>query len=308
MSKQPRHRPRRSFPNAQRVIVECDFDRCVHCEQPLVPRRTWHMRKYVQTMKGPLFVAGKTKKCANAECTHSGMHYYASGVLRISLPYSTYGLDVLAFIGWQHEHAHKQLVEIQRALNNHGVLINKRTVGKLYRQFLTLLGGMTERVERRLAEAAAECGGLIWGVDALQPEGHGTLLYVLYEVVSETPVAALQADHPTTDELVAWLQPYCELPYVVLATLSDGEETVIGALKSCWSDAPHQRCQEHALANMAEPAVEVDHQLRQWLRQDLGGLSAVPTQCASEVKLLRDGQVVSAPPFCPPPLANEMGN
>jgi len=34
----------------------------------------------------------------------------ASGVLRISLPYSTYGLDVLAFIGWQHEYEHQQLV------------------------------------------------------------------------------------------------------------------------------------------------------------------------------------------------------
>jgi protein-ribulosamine 3-kinase len=30
------------------------------------------------------------------------------GVLKISLPFSTYGLDVLAFIGWQHEHEHKQ--------------------------------------------------------------------------------------------------------------------------------------------------------------------------------------------------------
>ena len=308
MSKQPRHRPRRSFPNARRVIVECDFDRCVHCEQPLKPRRTWHMKKNVQTMDGPLFVAGKTKECANPECAHSGMHYYASGVLRISLPYSTYGLDVLAFIGWQHEHEHKQLVEIQQALEGRRVLVNKRTVGKLYRQFLALLGGMTKRVEKRLAEAAAACGGLIWGVDALQPEGHGTLLYVLYEVVSETPVAALQADHPTTDELVAWLQPYCELPYAVLATLSDGEETVIAALKSCWSDALHQRCQEHALANMAEPAMAVDSQLRQRLREDVGGLSAVPTQSTSEVKSLQDGQVVSAPPFCPPRPTSEMAS
>jgi len=66
-------------------------------------------------MDGTLFVAGKSKECANAKCRHSGMHYYASRVLRISLPYSTYGPDVLAFIGRQHEH--KQLVEIQRVLN-----------------------------------------------------------------------------------------------------------------------------------------------------------------------------------------------
>lgn len=305
MTKQPSHRPRRSFPNAKRVIVECDLEECVHCRQPLEPSRTWHMRKYVQAMDEPLFVAGKSKKCGNPDCRHFGKHYHASGVLRIALPYSTYGLDVLAFIGWQHEHEHKQFVEIQQKLNQRGVIVNERNVGKLYRQFLALLGGMNERIEKRLEEVAEEHGGLIWALDALQPEGHGTLLYVLYEVLSGTPVAALQSDHPTTDELVEWLQPYRELPFAVLATLSDGEDTIIAALKTCWPEAPHQRCQEHVLANLAEPALEVDTQLRQWMRDDLGGLSAVPAQCESAVTLLNEGQTVSAPPFCPPLPVNE---
>lgn len=74
--------------------------------------------------------------------------------------------------------------------------------------------------------AGNEHGGLIWGLDGLQTEGHGTLLYVLYEVLSGTPVAALQADHPTADELVKWMQPYRELPFKVLATLSGGEDTL----------------------------------------------------------------------------------
>jgi len=51
--------------------------------------------------------------------TH-GKYYYASGVCLISLPYSTYGLDVLAYIGWQHEHEHKQMGEIQSELNGRG--------------------------------------------------------------------------------------------------------------------------------------------------------------------------------------------
>jgi hypothetical protein len=266
------------------------------------------MRKNVQTMEGPLFVAGKSKKCVNPDCFHCGAHYHASGVLRVSLPYSTYGLDVLAFIGWQHEHEHKQFVEIQHKLNQRGVLVNERNVGKLYRQFLALLGGMNERVEKRLKEAAEEHEGLIWGLDGLQPEGHGTLLYVLYEVLSGTPVTALQSDHPTTAELVAWLQPYRELPFAVLATLSDGEDTIIAALKTCWPAAPHQRCQEHVLGNLAEPALEVDTRLRKRMRDDLGGLSAVPTQCETSVALLSDGRPVSVSPFCPPLPVNETGS
>ena len=297
MSRRAAHRPRRSFPEAERVILECELEECVHCGESLVPGGTWHVRKYVQTMNGPLFVAGKSKKCDAPGCTHSGHHYHASKVLQISLPQSTYGLDVLAFIGWQHEHEHKQLVEIQEMLNQGGIEVCERHVGRLYRQFLALLGGINERVKRRLDETEKKHGGVMWGIDALQPEGHGTLLYVLYEVLSGTPVAAAQLDHPTTDELVEWLKPYQALLYQVLATLSDGEKAIIAALETCWPDAPRQRCQEHYLANLAEPVLKVDGNLQEWMRNDLGGLPAVPAE--PETLSAEEGgrQTMSSPPF-----------
>jgi len=275
---QPRHRPRRRFPQAERQIIECELDTCPSCGHPLRPRQPWHMRKTVQTLKGPRFIAGRSKECVNAECVCVGQHYYASRVLMMSLPRSTYGLDVLAFIGRQHEQAHRQLVEIQRELNGRGIAINERNVGKLYRQFLALLGGLTESKRRRLAAAAEQYGGLIWAVDALEPEGHGTLLYVLYEVLSQTAVGAILLDHASADELVEWLRPYQALPFLVLATLSDGEEAIIAALRTCWPAARQQRCQSHWLGNVAEPVLDVDAQLRQQMRQDLGGLPAVPAR------------------------------
>ncbi|MFC1996380.1 hypothetical protein ACFLXI_02075 [Chloroflexota bacterium] len=276
MAKQPRHRPHRKIENAKRLILECELDECPHCGETLKPRNTWHMRKTVQTLEGPVFIGGKTKECVNEKCSHPGKHYYACQASLISLPKSTYGLDVLAYIGWQHEHEHKQLVKIQRELNVRGILINERNTGKLYRQFLAFLGAMSTRTEEKLEKAVAEHGGLIWALDALQPEGHGTLLYVLYEVLSNTPVAAIQLDHAKTGKLVEWLAPYKALPYAVLATLSDGEPTIIEALETCWPDAPRQRCQAHFLNNLADPALIYDDELRKWLRQDLGGLPKVP--------------------------------
>jgi len=251
-------------------------------------------------MKGPMFVAGKSKTCDSPDCSHHGHHYHASGVLRISLPQSTYGLDVLVFIGWQHEHEHKQFVEIQEKLNRRGIEVSERHVGRLYRQVLALLGGMNERVKRRLDETAGEHGGLIWGIDALQPEGHGTLLYVLYEVLGGTPVAGIQVDHPTADDLVAWLRPYQALPYKVLATLSDGEKAIIAALETCWPDAPRQRCQEHYLGNLAEPVLKVDGKLQEWMRNDLGGLPAVPAEPETSPVEDGGGQSMPASPFCKP--------
>ena len=136
MENLPRHRPYRHFENPQRLLIDCELGVCPHCGAELKPRRSRHMRKSVQTLKGPVWVTGKSKKCVNPKCPHTGEHYYASGVCLISLPYSTYGLDVLACIGWQHEHEHKQLVEIQHELNGCGILVKERTVGRLYRQFL----------------------------------------------------------------------------------------------------------------------------------------------------------------------------
>ncbi len=276
MGKQPRHRPSRRFGDAKRLIIPCDRETCLHCGRLLAPRKTWSIKKYVQTLAGPLFVAGKSNRCINPACPHSGATYYASGVLAISLPHSTYGLDVLAFIGWRHEHQHCQLVEIQRELQQRGLLINERTVGKLYRQFLALLGTLTTPHEQRLETAVQQHGGLIWAIDALQPEGSDPPLYVLYEVLSNTPISALQENNPTAERLQAWLQPYTHLPFAVLATLSDGEKAVEEALKASWSPAPHQRCQLHFLNALAKPAMEVDAHLRQYLRDELGALAAVP--------------------------------
>ena len=282
MQKRPRHRPHREYPNAKRIIIDSDLQTCPICGSDLKPRRPWHMRKTIQTLKGAVFVAGKSKECANPACQNYGKHYYASRVWLLSLPNSTYGLDVLAFIGWQHEHEQRQLVEIQRELNQRGVEINERNVGKLYRQFLALLQATSEQAQDDLAATAAQYGGLIWAIDALQPEGHGSLLYVLYEVLSGKPVAALQREHLTEAELFEWLRPYQALPFEVLATLSDGEVTLVAALKSCWPEAPHQRCQAHFLNNLAEAVLDYDDQLRKNMRQNLGGLPPVPENSSGE--------------------------
>lgn len=273
MEKRPRHRPVRKYPEAKRQIFVSEVRHCVHCGSELRVRPNWHMRKTIQTMKGPLFLAGRAKVCTNEKCSHTGMRYYASQVLLLSLPSSTYGLDVLAYIGWRHEHDQRQFVEIQRELNGKGIEINERNVGKLYRQYLALLGANSAPVGKRLDEIVEQHGGLVLGVDALQPEGHGSLLYVLYEILSGTVVSAIQVEAPSEKELTAWLQAYQTYP--VLASISDGEERIIAALRAVWPNAPRQRCQEHFLGNLADEVLEHDTKLRKQMRMDLGGLPKI---------------------------------
>ena len=281
MEKRPRHRPQRRYLEAKRQIFICEVKACIHCGAELKVRRNWHMRKTIQTLKGPLFVAGRATMCTNAECTHCGTRYYAGQVLKLSLPSSTYGLDVLAYIGWRHEHDQRQLVEIQRELNQKGIEINERNVGKLYRQYLALLGASSEAIRKKLDVIIEKHGGLIFGVDALQPEGHGSLLYVLYEILSGMVVSAIQLEPPNEQDLTEWLKTYQSYP--VLASVSDGEERIIAALRAVWPSAPRQRCQEHFLGNLADEVFPNDTELRKQMRVDLGGLPKIddfPDDCS----------------------------
>ena len=273
MEKRPRNRPVRKYPDAKRKIFNCEQNVCVHCGAELKLRPNWHMSKTIQTLQGPLFLAGRAKMCTNAECSHCGTRYYASQVWLLSLPESTYGLDVLAYIGWRHEHDQRQLVEIQRELNQKGIEINERNVGKLYRQYLALLGATGEEIRKKLDATVEKQSGLIFGVDALQPEGHGSLLYVLYEILSGTVVSALQLEAPNEKDLTNWLKAYQDYP--VLAGLSDGEERIIAALRAVWPNAPRQRCQEHFLGNLADEVLANDTELRKQMRVDLGGLPKI---------------------------------
>lgn len=140
---------------------------------------------------------------------------------------------------------------------------------------------MSAKTRQSLEETVGEHGGVIWALDALQPEGHGTLLYVLYEVLSSTPVAAIQLEQAKASELIKWLES-CQLRYPVLATLSDGEKAIIEAFRTCWPEAPQQRCQLHFLNNLVEPVLEYDTQLGKLMKKDLGGLAKAPENEPSE--------------------------
>src|SRR5437899_3316815 len=78
MDTQPRHRPPRRFVDATRLVMPYDRVTCLQCGQPLALRKTWYVKKSVQTRDGPIFVAGKRNRCGNPACPHPGATYYAS--------------------------------------------------------------------------------------------------------------------------------------------------------------------------------------------------------------------------------------
>jgi hypothetical protein len=275
--KRPAHRPKRQAVDVKRQVYQPEVKACPYCGGALKSTHNLHVDKIIQTLTGRVNVRAYGYRCSNPTCPHPEARYHAAKeLLRLSLPFGTYGLDVLAFIGWQREREHRQLVEIQALLNEQGIAISERHVGRLYRQYLALLAGLTASIVATLQETEMKYGGLIWALDGLQPDQDGTQLYVLYEVLSHTPVAAAWLDKRDAVHLQAWLAPYGCLGLRVLATLSDGEEAEVKALKATWPGVAHQLCQVHFLGDVAEPIRDGDQRLREALAARLSPLPPVP--------------------------------
>jgi hypothetical protein len=272
-------RPRRRNPEAERLTFVCELECCPECGERLSSQDTSaHSRKTVQTMQGEFYVVAYSRVCQNTECSAYGTHFHAAEHLKVSPPYSTYGMDVIAFVGIQHDRAHKQFTEIEGLLNERGIEINDWSVGRLYRLFLALLEGSWPRRRERMATAAAQHGGLILMADGLAPDGAGPQLYVLWEVLSGTPISGMLIDQADTPHLVDWLTGCRALldGLPVLALLSDQEKALVTALRTVWRDARHQLCQMHFMQNLSEPVHREDQKMRQTLRDHLYALPAIP--------------------------------
>jgi hypothetical protein len=280
-----KRRPKRRNPQAERLTFVCELERCPKCGERLSSEGSAaHSDKTVQTLDGDFFVVAYSRVCQNPECDEYGTHFHAGGHLRVSPPYSTYGLDVIAFVGIQRDREHKQFAEIQGLLNERGVAINDWSVGRLYRLFLALIEGTWPQRRERMAAAADKHGGLILMADGLAPDGEGPQLYVLWEVLSGTPISGMLIDQADTSHLTDWLTGCCDLmdDLPVLALLSDKEKALVAALRTVWSEVPHQLCQMHFMKNLSEPVHRADQRLRQTLRDRLCSLPAVPGLAAEE--------------------------
>ena len=278
-------RPKRRNPEAERLTFVCELEHGPACGERLSSQGiSAHSRKTVQTLEGEFYVIAYSRVCQNPECDAYGTHFHAGGHLRVSPPYCTYGLDVIAFVGIQREREHKQFPEIQGLLNERGVAINDWSVGRLYRLFLALIEGTWPQRRERMAAAAAKHGGLILMADGLAPDGEGPQLYVLWEVLSGTPISGMLIDQADTSHLTEWLTACRDLmgDLPVLALLSDKEKALVAALRTVWSEVPHQLCQMHFMKNLSEPVHRADQRLRQTLRDRLCALPAAPDLTAEE--------------------------
>jgi ribosomal protein L37E len=251
----------------ERHIYNPEIADCPHCGKPLQARRHYQWRKTVQQMDKAVYVASQGKECVNLQCEHRGQVYTSAAAQMVTIPECTYGLDVIAQIGWWRDKEHLNRQQIHARLREHRVQISEREVDHLYARYQVLMA-CAERLEVEPMQAiAAERGGLIISLDGLEPEGASEQLWVVREVQAEVVLVVAWLPRVNHKTLGALLEPVADLGLPILATVSDKQGCVRKVLEEVLPDVPHQGCQSHYLGNATKPIYERDSALKTELRK-----------------------------------------
>ena len=146
----------------QRRHYQPEFNHCLHCQGKLSLRPYLNWRKSIRLLSQNVYVTSRGRYCPK----HPELTYLSSQAAHLSLPKSTYGLDVLVRIGYLRDYQRMSFPQIQDALPKH-VQVSTRHLRNLYSRYLTLLACSQRLDVDELKIAAAKYGGLIISVDGL---------------------------------------------------------------------------------------------------------------------------------------------
>ena len=253
----------------ERQIYKPEQLDCSECGEPLELQRHYQWRKTVQHLSGAVYIASQGGICTNPECNRKDEIVTSLQAQRLTLPECTYGLDVIAQIGWWRDKEHMDRATIHSRLSGMGVQLSERQVDYLYNRYQILLACIGNQDRERLQEVSDTHGGLKVALDGLAPEGASEQLWVVREVASQITLVVAWLDKVDHETLQRLLRPVDELAMPILATISDKQPCVKKALEELWPDIPHQWCQPHYLGNIADPLYEQDRKLKTQMGQEI---------------------------------------
>jgi hypothetical protein len=214
-----------------------------------------------------VYVVSQGRECVNGSCEQQGQVYKSAAAQMVTVPKCTYGLDVIAQIGWWRDRDQLNRAQIHSRLQEGGVQISEREVDHLYGRYQVLLG-CAERLDvQRLHRVVQERGGLIISLDGLDPEGASEQLWVVREIQAEMILAVAWLPRVNHKTLGALLDRVVALGLPIVATVSDKQGCVKKALAEVLPEARHQWCQSHYLGNGTRPIYDHDSALKSELRK-----------------------------------------
>ena len=299
---------------SERTIYKPELPACPHCGGPLMMYNYLAWDKTVQTLARVLSIASRPGHCADPTCSEHDARFLSAEGQQIALPGSTYGYDVIARIGWLRQERREIYADIQADLASR-IQISESHVRYLYQQvYLPLLACHERKHWDHLAQAAEQHGGLIITLDGLAPEGGEPQLWFIRELLTGLTLRSGWLSRFDQVTFEAFLHPLRQLPWSVLAVLSDKQRGLVPAVSTVLPGACHHFCHAHYLKNLAEPLAEVDSafkvELRKAVRQEVGVLirTEKPTKAPQSNVLTVTGLLPDDPPATAEPESPDLAS
>jgi hypothetical protein len=269
------HLSRRSYRPVQRLCPAC---------QTVLKRHHILWRKTLVLLAGPVHITSWGYRCPNPSCAAGAATHRSAEAEQLHVCGRQFGRDVMVQIGYWRFWQHLTVTEIHERLTSDLHLpVAERQVLELLGDFLALLRAAQPAKISALAPQLRQLGGLIVGIDGMQPEKGNLCLYIVREPRLGLTLLAENLDESSSGniqtQLLTPLKALAErLTLPILGVVSDAQETIQLAVAASLPGVPHHCCHYHCLRDAgsvtfaADRALKTD--LKQVIRRALGRVEA----------------------------------
>jgi hypothetical protein len=262
----------------ERTVLKNRSRVCPCCGAPL--RFAYRRKRRIILLRERLAMEVDIDRCSDPACPlHAG--FAPPEEARLALPKFIYGLDVLTEIARQRWALRQSLSEIHAALRTtYDLPISERSVDYAMQTWQELATASVLRDRRRIAALKAQ-GGIILGIDGLQPEkGHETL-YLLRDAISHTNLLTRSLTNSSATHLVVLIEEVKAMGIPILGVVTDKQHSLVLAVDKALPDTPHQLCQFHFFRNLAQPVADADRAMKKRIKKTLRGIAPVERSLVS---------------------------
>jgi len=216
-------------------------------------------------------------RCPNADCPDRSKVYRSILADAQALPGFTFGLDIIALVGYLKLHHHQTVDEVHQSVNerlkDYRISMSRRNVMYLFEAYGALLKAAAQNTsdpafQDWLGEVRLN-GGFLISIDGIQPDKGNETIYLVREVVTGRLLHAQNVRTSDTETMKQVFAPVIALNVPVLGIISDAQQSIRDAVASLWPDVAHQTCQFHYLQEAARPIFEFDRSVRAKMRKTL---------------------------------------
>jgi hypothetical protein len=275
---------------------------CSTCKTKLKRHETLS-RKTIITLNGAVYMTHIGYSCPNENCRECKKVYRSARADALALPNFTFGMDIIALVGYLKLSQHKTVDEVHKEVNErlkiHQVQMSRRNVMYLFEAYCALLKAAAKNTSDPMfhawIEQIRENKDCIISIDGIQPDKGNETIYLIRDVKTGRLLHAQNVTTSDTKTMKEVLAPILALNIPISGFISDAQQSIRDAISSLWPDVPHQTCQFHYLQEAARPIFEVDRATRKDMRKTITGkLRPLRSQIAKQVAELKEEETEEA--------------